>query len=403
MRIPARGAARGLTAVAVLALALTACGGTPATPTPFPTAATSSAPGPRVLVTGLEVPWGVAFLPDGAALVTERESARLLRVAPDGAVTPVGTVAGVVAQGEGGLLGVAVSPDFAADRTIVVAYTSAADNRVVRLRVAADGTVDGAAQQVLVSGIVKAGIHNGGAVTFGPDGLLYIGTGDAGRRAPAQDRADLGGKILRVTADGAPAPGNPFGTPVYSLGHRNVQGLAFAPDGTLYAAEFGQNRVDEINRITAGGNYGWPEVEGVGEAPGLHRSAGHVADRRCLPERARLRRRRAVRGGAARRAALARAGHGPRRRRHAGGVADRRVRAPARGGADRGRHGAVGDDEQPRRPRRPGTGRRPDPGGPAGPLIVRTPAPAPGLLGAGVTLRMRRSPWTICTVSEGAA
>jgi glucose/arabinose dehydrogenase len=162
VRIPARGAARGLTAVAVLAVALTACGGTPATPTPFPTAATSSAPGPRVLVTGLEVPWGVAFLPDGAALVTERESARLLRVAPDGAVTPVGTVAGVVAQGEGGLLGVAVSPDFATDRTIVVAYTSAADNRVVRLRAAADGTVDGAAQQVLVSGIVKAGIHNGG-------------------------------------------------------------------------------------------------------------------------------------------------------------------------------------------------------------------------------------------------
>ncbi|MDT0350447.1 PQQ-dependent sugar dehydrogenase [Pseudonocardia charpentierae] len=269
MRIPARGAARGLTAVAVLALALTACGGTPATPTPFPTAATSSAPGLRVLVTGLEVPWGVAFLPDGAALVTERESARLLRVAPDGAVTPVGTVAGVVAQGEGGLLGVAVSPDFATDRTIVVAYTSAADNRVVRLRVGADGTVDGAAQQVLVSGIVKAGIHNGGAVAFGPDGLLYIGTGDAGRRAPAQDRADLGGKILRVTADGAPAPGNPFGTAVYSLGHRNVQGLAFAPDGTLYAAEFGQNRVDEINRITAGGNYGWPEVEGVGKRSGF--------------------------------------------------------------------------------------------------------------------------------------
>jgi glucose/arabinose dehydrogenase len=252
-------------------LALVACA--PAAPAPFPTAATSagSAPAaaPRVLVTGLEVPWGVAFLPDGAALVTERKSARLLRVAADGSVAPIGTVSGVVAQGEGGLLGVAVSPDFAADRAIVVAYTAATDNRVVRLQVAADGTVDGAAQQVLVSGIAKAGIHNGGAVTFGPDGLLYIGTGDAGRRAPAQDRADLGGKILRVTAEGDPAPGNPFGSAVYSLGHRNVQGLAFAPDGTLYAAEFGQNRVDEINRITAGANHGWPDVEGVGERPGF--------------------------------------------------------------------------------------------------------------------------------------
>ena len=271
VRIPARFVARGFAAGAVLTLA--ACSGTPAAPTPFPTAASSPAPSagaaPRVLVTGLEVPWGVAFLPDGAALVTERKSARLLRVAPDGTVTPVGTVAGVVAQGEGGLLGVAVSPNFAADRAVFVAYTSATDNRVVRLRAAADGTVDGAAQQVVVSGIVKAGIHNGGAVAFGPDGLLYIGTGDAGRRAPAQDRADLGGKILRVTADGAPAPGNPFGSAVYSLGHRNVQGLAFAPDGTLYAAEFGQNRFDEINRITAGGNYGWPEVEGVGERPGF--------------------------------------------------------------------------------------------------------------------------------------
>ena len=127
---------------------LAACGGTPATPTARglhrgARAVVGVSSAPRALVTGLEVPWGVAFLPDGAALVTERESARLLRVTPDGTVTPVGTVAGVVAQGEGGLMGVAVSPGFADDRTIVVAYTSATDNRVVRLRVADDGTVDG--------------------------------------------------------------------------------------------------------------------------------------------------------------------------------------------------------------------------------------------------------------------
>ena len=279
MRIPVRRVALGLTASAVLLLP--ACGGAaapagapaasapPVVPTVAPVPSSAVSATPRTLVTGLEVPWGVAFLPDGNALVTERKSARLLRVAPDGGVTPVGTVAGVVPQGEGGLMGIAVSPAFTTDRTIVVAYTSATDNRVVRLRVADDGTVDGAAQQVVVSGIVKGGIHNGGAVAFGPDGLLYVGTGEAGRRGPAQDRDDLGGKILRVTPDGVPAPGNPFGTAVYTLGHRNVQGLAFAPDGTLYAAEFGQNRFDEVNRITAGGNYGWPEVEGVGDRPGF--------------------------------------------------------------------------------------------------------------------------------------
>jgi len=220
-----------------------------------------------VLASGLDVPWGIAFLPDGNALVTERRSARLLRVGADGTVTPVGVVAGVAASGEGGLLGVAVSPGFASDRAVFVAYTSATDNRVVRLHAAADGTVDGAAQDVVVSGIAKAGIHNGGGLAFGPDGFLYVGTGDAGRRGPAQDPADLGGKILRVTPDGAPAPGNPGGSAVYSRGHRNVQGLAFA-DGRLYAAEFGQNRFDEINLISAGGNYGWPEAEGVARRPG---------------------------------------------------------------------------------------------------------------------------------------
>ncbi|GEL17857.1 PQQ-dependent sugar dehydrogenase [Pseudonocardia asaccharolytica] len=224
---------------------------------------------PRTLVTGLEVPWGLAFLPDGSALVTERESARLLRVSPDGAVTPVGTVAGVAVRGEGGLLGIAVSPNFRTDRAVFVYYTSVTDNRVVRLRAAPDGTIDGAAQQVLVSGIPAASIHNGGGLAFGPDGLLYVATGDAGRRDPAQDLDDLGGKILRITPDGAPAAGNPFGTAVFTYGHRNVQGLAFGPEGRLYAAEFGQNRVDEINLLTPGANYGWPTVEGIGHRAGL--------------------------------------------------------------------------------------------------------------------------------------
>lgn len=240
--------------------------GISAGPTSAPPAAAGSTP--RTLAAEIDVPWALAFLPDGSALVTERMSARLLRVAPGGAVTPIGTVAGVAARGEGGLMGIAVSPSFATDRAVYVMYTSASDNRVVRLRVAADGTVDGRAQQVVVSGIAAGAIHNGGGLAFGPDGLLYVATGEAGRRGPAQDLADLGGKILRVTPEGAPAPGNPFGTAVYSYGHRNVQGLAFAPDGRLFASEFGQNTFDEINLITAGANYGWPTVEGIGRQPG---------------------------------------------------------------------------------------------------------------------------------------
>ena len=213
----------------------------------------------------------------------------------------------MVAQGEGGLLGIAVSPDFAADRTVFVAYTSAADNRVVRLRSRADGTVDGAAQQVARLRHREGRRSTTAArLAFGPDGLLYIGTGDAGRRAPAQDPADLGGKILRVTPDGAPAPGNPFGSAVYSLGHRNVQGLAFAPDGrALRRGVRRRTAFDEINLITAGGNYGWPEVEGVGEAA----RASPIRWSRGRPPTPRRagspRRRGAVGGGAARRAALA--------------------------------------------------------------------------------------------------
>jgi glucose/arabinose dehydrogenase len=223
----------------------------------------------QTIATNLEIPWAVAFLPDVTALVTERGSGRILSVrapAVDAAdsvaqVSEVARIPDVRPGGEGGLLGIAVSPGYAADSWVYVYYTAASDNRVARLR-------PGGPIEPILTGIPKAGNHNGGRIAFGPDGMLYIGTGDAGRRDESQDPSSLAGKILRITADGAPAPGNPFGdSPVYSLGHRNVQGLAWDAGGQLFATEFGQNRYDELNRIEPGRNYGWPRVEGMGDDP----------------------------------------------------------------------------------------------------------------------------------------
>lgn len=218
-------------------------------------------PTPQVagtIATNLASPWGLAFLPDGSALVSERNTARIKRIA-SGTVTTIGTVPGVRPAGEGGLHGLAVAPTFATDRLVYAYHTAANDNRVVRMRFDTSlGT-----PQVIVSGIPKANIHNGGRLAFGPDGMLYISTGDANRSSRAQNPASLGGKILRVTPTGAAAPGNPTaGSRVWTLGHRNVQGLAFDGGGRLWAGEFGQNTWDELNLIQAGRNYGWPTVEG---------------------------------------------------------------------------------------------------------------------------------------------
>jgi glucose/arabinose dehydrogenase len=216
------------------------------------------------VVTGLSAPWDLAFLPDGTALVTERDTTRLLSLTPEGAVTEIQRIEQAQPRGEGGLLGVAVSPTYEDDGWVYVYYTAAEDNRVARLQL-------GDPPEPILTGIPNAGNHNGGRIAFGPDGMLYVGTGDAGDGSRAQDRDNLAGKILRITPEGDPAPGNPFGdgSPVYSWGHRNVQGLAWGGDGQLYASEFGQNRYDELNRIEPGGNYGWPEVEGDGGEPGF--------------------------------------------------------------------------------------------------------------------------------------
>jgi glucose/arabinose dehydrogenase len=216
---------------------------------------------PSVLVRNLAVPWAIAFLPGRDALVTERDSARLLRVTPRGGVSTVGTVPGVDPYGEGGLLGVAVSPSFGRDRLVYLYFSTAADNRIVRFRYS-DGKIG--PLDAVVTGIPRAAVHNGGRLAFGPDGMLWAATGEHGEPGLAQDRDSLGGKILRMTPDGRPAPGNPFGTLIWTYGHRNVEGMAWDSAGRLYATEFGQDRFDEINRIEKGRNYGWPAVEGAG-------------------------------------------------------------------------------------------------------------------------------------------
>ena len=233
---------------------------------------------PRVIATGLKLPWSLVRLATGTTLVSERDSAMVKEVSDTGAVRDVGTVAGVVPGGEGGLLGLAVWTDTSSSTSSssgsatpwLYAYiTAQSDNRVVRMPlVGANGSYSLGAAETIISGIPQAGNHNGGRIKFGPDGALYITAGDAGVRERSQNTSELGGKILRVAADGSVPADNPFaGSPVYSYGHRNPQGIAWDRDGNLWASEFGQNTWDELNLIEPGVNYGWPLVEGVGADP----------------------------------------------------------------------------------------------------------------------------------------
>lgn len=277
--------------VAALGL-VAACSGGPApgptvvTPTPpTPTATPPGTPGaalitvvPSVRATATAVvdelasPWGLTALPDGRLLVTSRDegTVTLLDLAGGTTATVTGPGAEALADGtdhggEGGLLGIAVAPTFSADGTVVVYRTGEDGNEVLR------GALDPATAELgglttVVGGIPKASNHNGGQVAFGPDGFLYVATGDAGEPDAAQDPDSLAGKVLRVTLDGEAAPGNPDGSRVWSLGHRNVQGLGWDATGRMFASEFGQNTLDEVNVIVPGGNYGWPEREGTAGA-----------------------------------------------------------------------------------------------------------------------------------------
>ncbi|MEU9271304.1 PQQ-dependent sugar dehydrogenase [Streptomyces sp. NPDC048251] len=223
----------------------------------------------RTVAEGLNTPWGLAPLPEGGLLVASRDEGTITRVdAETGKKTELGEVPGVSAAGEGGLLGLALSPDYASDHMVYAYFTSASDNRVVRMiydpaRPAGDQL---GAPDTVFKGIPKGMIHNGGRIAFGPDRLLYVGTGESGDRGLAQDKKSLGGKILRLTPEGEPAAGNPFpDSAVYSYGHRNVQGLAWDSKQRLFAAEFGQDTWDELNAIVPGADYGWPTAEGRSE------------------------------------------------------------------------------------------------------------------------------------------
>ena len=231
------------------------------------TASTSTLLSPqnaKVVASGLEVPWSIAFLPDGAPLVTERDSARILELKADGQTVERRKLADVRPTGEGGLLGIAVSPKYANDGYVYAYYTTETDNRITRFR------LDNTPEQVLLLGIPKASNHDGGRLAFGPDGLLYVTTGDAGDKDLAQDGESLAGKILRLNPDGSIPSDNPSSiSPMYSKGHRNVQGLAWDAQGRLWATEFGQNTTDELNLIEPGKNYGWPDCEGRCDKDGM--------------------------------------------------------------------------------------------------------------------------------------
>lgn len=220
------------------------------------------------LSTGWTIPWGTYWMPDGkTALVTERDDFRVWKVTKDGTRTQVGTVPNAVTtNGEGGLLGVAADPRWDTNHYVYFMHTASEGNRVVRM------TYDGTSlsdYKVLLQGIKKNRYHNGGRLLFGPDGYLYVSTGEAQTPDLAQDKNSLNGKILRMTTDGKAAPGNPFGNYVYSLGHRNPQGLAFDRNGRLWEAEFGNSSKDELNLIKPGANYGWPTCEGNCSVSGM--------------------------------------------------------------------------------------------------------------------------------------
>jgi glucose/arabinose dehydrogenase len=269
-----------LVAVAIAVLAGCAAPQPTATPTARPIPTESGTPTPIVqpllrptgdpvtIVSGLHAPWSMVRLDSGSTLISERDTALVRELQADGSLRDVGQVPGVAPQGEGGLLGLAVT-EIDGTPWLYTYSTSPDDNRIVRFELTGGaGSYGFGVEQPILTGIARAGNHNGGRIAVGPDGMLYATVGDAGNTALAQDPTSLNGKILRMELDGSVPADNPFpGSLTWSYGHRNPQGITWDANGQLWAAEFGQDTWDEFNRIVPGGNYGWPEEEGIGTNP----------------------------------------------------------------------------------------------------------------------------------------
>ncbi len=276
----------------VLALALIAqvgsCQDQQPTPTPTPTPSPTPAPSPgptgdvfttqdgvrfrvEVVVSNLEIPWSMAFASDGRLFITERPGrVRILNLSNSTSELAL-TIGDVFAQGEAGLLGLTLDPDFGVNHLVYLYYSAVSGgggvNRVVRYREVASRLAERA---VLLDNIPANTIHDGGRLKFGPDGLLYVTTGDASSSSLSQDLASLAGKLLRLNRDGTTPRSNPFSSPLYSYGHRNPQGIDWHPTtGDLWGSEHGNSGNDEINVLRPGANFGWPRIEGSQTMSGM--------------------------------------------------------------------------------------------------------------------------------------